>query len=94
MAEDNDNNQADVVLYEVQGAVALVTMNRPEYHNAQNSQMTYALDAAFRRGCDDDEVKVIVCSSAFRTFKKVFLKPAKLLLVQIARSRQCGQFLE
>lgn len=50
----------EVVLYEVQGPVALVTMNRPEFHNAQNSQMTYALDAAFRRACDDDAVKVIV----------------------------------
>ncbi|BCX69423.1 enoyl-CoA hydratase [Pseudomonas izuensis] len=68
MAEDNDNNQADVVLYEVRGAVALVTMNRPEYHNAQNSQMTYALDAAFRRACDDDDVKVIVLRGAGKHF--------------------------
>jgi enoyl-CoA hydratase len=68
MAEHNDNNQADVVLYEVRGAVALVTMNRPEYHNAQNSQMTYALDAAFRRACDDDEVKVIVLRGAGKHF--------------------------
>ena len=68
MAEDNDNNQAEVVLYEVRGAVALVTMNRPEYHNAQNSQMTYALDAAFRRACDDDEVKVIVLRGAGKHF--------------------------
>ncbi|CAI8903450.1 enoyl-CoA hydratase [Pseudomonas sp. IT-P291] len=68
MAEDNDNNQAQVVLYEVCGAVALVTMNRPEFHNAQNSQMTYALDAAFRRACDDDEVKVIVLRGAGKHF--------------------------
>ncbi|RKS24431.1 enoyl-CoA hydratase [Pseudomonas sp. WPR_5_2] len=68
MAEDNDNNQADVVLYEVRGAVALVTMNRPEYHNAQNSKMTYALDAAFRRACDDDDVKVIVLRGAGKHF--------------------------
>lgn len=68
MAEHNDNNQAEVVLYEVRGAVALVTMNRPEYHNAQNSQMTYALDAAFRRACDDDEVKVIVLRGAGKHF--------------------------
>lgn len=59
--------QADIVyetdepvLYEVDGAVAYVTMNRPRYNNAQNSQMTYALDAAFRRAVDDDEVKAIV----------------------------------
>lgn len=68
MAEHNDNNQAEVVLYEVRGAVALVTMNRPEYHNAQNSQMTYALDAAFRRACDDDDVKVIVLRGAGKHF--------------------------
>ncbi|MGH8423750.1 MAG: enoyl-CoA hydratase [Pseudomonas fluorescens] len=68
MAEHNDKNEADVVLYEVRGAVALVTMNRPEFHNAQNSQMTYALDAAFRRACDDDEVKVIVLRGAGKHF--------------------------
>ncbi|WP_415764581.1 enoyl-CoA hydratase [Pseudomonas sp. ZB1P45] len=68
MAEHNDKNEADVVLYEVRGAVALVTMNRPEYHNAQNSQMTYALDAAFRRACDNDEVKVIVLRGAGKHF--------------------------
>jgi enoyl-CoA hydratase len=68
MAEHNDNNLAEVVLYEVRGAVALVTMNRPEFHNAQNSQMTYALDAAFRRACDDDEVKVIVLRGAGKHF--------------------------
>ncbi|MGF6203732.1 enoyl-CoA hydratase [Pseudomonas laurylsulfatiphila] len=68
MAEHNDNNEAEVVLYEVRDAVAIVTMNRPEYHNAQNSQMTYALDAAFRRACDDDEVKVIVLRGAGKHF--------------------------
>ncbi|MCU1747996.1 enoyl-CoA hydratase [Pseudomonas sp. 6D_7.1_Bac1] len=72
MAEHNDYNEAEtkveVVLYEVRGAVALVTMNRPEYHNAQNSRMTYALDAAFRRACDDDEVKVIVLRGAGKHF--------------------------
>ncbi|NWC59616.1 enoyl-CoA hydratase [Pseudomonas veronii] len=63
-----DNPSTDVVLYEVRGDVALVTMHRPEYHNAQNSQMTYALDAAFRRACDDDEVKVIILRGAGRHF--------------------------
>lgn len=57
-----------VVHYEVQGPVALVTMHRPEYHNAQNSRMTYALDAAFRRACDDDAVKVIVLRGAGKHF--------------------------
>ncbi|MFI5296596.1 MAG: enoyl-CoA hydratase [Polyangiales bacterium] len=52
--------EADVVLYEVRGDVALVTMNRPQYRNAQNAKMTYALDAAFQRAINDDTIKVIV----------------------------------
>jgi enoyl-CoA hydratase len=56
------------VLYERRGPVALVTMNRPEYRNAQNSAMTYALDAAFTRAVEDDEVKVIVLAGAGEHF--------------------------
>jgi enoyl-CoA hydratase len=52
----------EVVTYAVEGAVARIRLNRPEYRNAQNSAMTYALDDAFRRATDDDAVKVIVLS--------------------------------
>lgn len=48
------------VRYEVDGAVAHVIMNRPQFNNAQNSQMTYALDAAFQRAVNDDAIRVIV----------------------------------
>ncbi|MGC7532699.1 enoyl-CoA hydratase, partial [Pandoraea pneumonica] len=37
------------VTYTVENGVAWVMMNRPTFNNAQNSQMTYALDDAFRR---------------------------------------------
>lgn len=57
-----------VVLYERQGPVAVVTMNRPEYRNAQNSAMTYALDEAFGRAVNDDEVSVIVLAGAGKHF--------------------------
>jgi enoyl-CoA hydratase len=50
----------EVVTYEVVDGVAWVRLNRPAYRNAQNSVMTYALDAAFSRAVDDDDVKVIV----------------------------------
>jgi enoyl-CoA hydratase len=50
----------DVVRYRTEGPVAVVTMHRPQYRNAQNSAMTYALDDALYRAADDDEVKVIV----------------------------------
>lgn len=56
------------VLYKVEDAVAWITMNRPQYHNAQNSQMTYALDAAFQRAVNDDAVKVIVLAGAGKHF--------------------------
>lgn len=39
-------------------------MNRPRYRNAQNSVMTYALDAAFRRAVDDDDIGVIVLAGS------------------------------
>ena len=44
-----DDRRDGPVLYERRGPVAYVTMNRPRYRNAQNSAMTYALDAAFYR---------------------------------------------
>ena len=55
---------ADVVRYERRGPAALITMNRPEYRNAQNSKMTYALDDAFYRAVEDDDVRVIVLAGA------------------------------
>lgn len=55
-----DSENSDVVTYTVTDDVAVVTMNRPRYRNAQNSVMTYALDAAFERAVADDEVSVIV----------------------------------
>ncbi|MES2884052.1 MAG: enoyl-CoA hydratase [Pseudomonadota bacterium] len=56
------------VLYEVKDSVAWVTMNRPSFNNAQNSQMTYALDAAFARAVSDDAVTVIVLKGAGKHF--------------------------
>lgn len=54
----------DVVLYETRDAVAIVTMHRPQYRNAQNARMTYALEAAFTRAVQDDAVKVIVLAGS------------------------------
>lgn len=64
MTDENHGAAGDVVAYEMRGAVAVVTMNRPEYRNAQNSKMTYALDDAFYRAAADDAVKVIVLAGA------------------------------
>ncbi|CAE6901406.1 enoyl-CoA hydratase [Ectopseudomonas khazarica] len=48
------------VSYAVADGIASVSMNRSTFGNAQNSQMTYALDEAFKRAVNDDAVKVIV----------------------------------
>ncbi|MEV0599965.1 enoyl-CoA hydratase [Streptomyces sp. NPDC050315] len=56
------------VRYERQGPVATVTMNRPDYRNAQNSAMTYALDRAFYRAAEDNDVKVVVLAGAGKHF--------------------------
>lgn len=56
------------VLYEARDGIATLTMSRPDFNNAQNSQMTYALDAGFRRAVDDDSVKVIVLRGAGKHF--------------------------
>jgi len=58
------DDEIDVVTYRVSDGVAVVTMNRPRFRNAQNSVMTYALDAAFARAVDDENVKVIVLAGA------------------------------
>jgi enoyl-CoA hydratase len=57
-----------VVLYEERGPVAVVTLNRPRYRNAQNSAMTYALDAALSRAVSSDPVRVVVLAGAGRHF--------------------------
>jgi enoyl-CoA hydratase len=59
---------ADEVLSETRDGVAVITLNRPEYANAQNSAMTYALDAAFARAVNDDQVGVIVLTGAGKHF--------------------------
>ncbi|MFJ2742223.1 enoyl-CoA hydratase [Streptomyces sp. NPDC087440] len=59
---------SEPVLYERRGPVAYVTLNRPRYRNAQNSAMTYALDAAFYRASEDNEVKVIVLAGSGEHF--------------------------
>ncbi|MFF5126311.1 enoyl-CoA hydratase [Streptomyces syringium] len=67
-APPDDGSRDPVVRYTRRGPVATVTMNRPEYRNAQNSAMTYALDDAFCAAAADDGVKVVVLAGAGRHF--------------------------
>jgi len=49
-----------VVTYEQRGPVAVIMLNRPKCGNAQNSKVTYALDAAITRAVNDNDIKVLV----------------------------------
>ena len=50
----------DVVRYEKDGALALLTLNRPRYRNAQSWRMLDELDLALERAQQDREVGVVV----------------------------------
>ena len=49
---------SDIVLYEVRGRVALITLNRPEARNAINGDVAAGVEAAIDRLEDDPEVWV------------------------------------
>lgn len=68
MTKKQIEEETDIVLYDVRDGIAWITMNRPEYHNAQNGRMTYLLDGAFQRAVADDEVKVIVLAGEGKHF--------------------------
>jgi enoyl-CoA hydratase len=52
----------------VKESVAWITMNRPDFNNAQNGQMTYALDDAFQKATNDDAVRCIVLAGTGKHF--------------------------
>jgi enoyl-CoA hydratase len=54
--------------YEARESVAWITLERPEYGNAQNHRLLAQLDASFKRAVEDDEIKVIVLGGAGRHF--------------------------
>src|SRR5256886_4700030 len=56
------------ILVERRGAVELVTMNRPEVRNAQNSALILELDEAMRTADEDPEANVIVLAGAGKDF--------------------------
>ncbi len=56
------------VLYEVDGAVATVTLNRPEAANAQSTAMLEELSAAFDRADADDNVRVVILAANGKHF--------------------------
>lgn len=56
------------ILYEVDGPVALITMNRARYKNAQSYPMLDSLDRALDMAMDDEAVKVAIVTGAGDSF--------------------------
>jgi enoyl-CoA hydratase len=56
------------VSYEASDGIAWVTLNRPQYGNAQNYRLLNQLDACFKRAVEDEAVKVIVLGGAGKHF--------------------------
>jgi enoyl-CoA hydratase len=59
---------SNVVHYETDGAVATITMNRPEVANAQDTALIDQLDAAFDRADADDAIRVVILTGAGKHF--------------------------
>lgn len=58
----------EAVLYQREGAVARVTLNRPEKRNALNEALINGLKSSLRRASDDALVRVVVISGAGNDF--------------------------
>ena len=56
------------IKYELDGAIATVTLNRPEKLNAYTATMGAELEDAFIRADEDDAVRVIIVTGAGRGF--------------------------
>lgn len=62
MSEVTNNQEWTAVEYSVQDGIARIVLNRPQYRNAQNSEMTYQIERAMYLAGQDDDVRVIVLS--------------------------------
>lgn len=59
---------SDIVRYEQRGAVAIITLHRPDAMNSFNTELRADLEAAIQKAGDDDSVRVIVLTGEGRTF--------------------------
>ena len=67
----------ETVLYETEGSIARVTLNRPEKLNALSRRLQEELEAAVREANDDSDVSVVILKGAGREFSSGYdLTPA------------------
>jgi 2-(1,2-epoxy-1,2-dihydrophenyl)acetyl-CoA isomerase len=58
----------NTILYNVEGGIATITMNRTEVFNAFNDEMTFELQAVFKEVAKDTAVRVVVLTGAGKAF--------------------------
>jgi enoyl-CoA hydratase len=61
-------NTMAMIEYRVEDKVAIVTLNRPGQHNAQNAALLKELDETFDKAVADDQVRVIVLNANGKHF--------------------------
>ena len=61
-------DEAETILYQVEGAVARVTLNRPEKRNALNEALIAGIKNGLEKASNDAAVRVIVVSGTGRDF--------------------------
>ncbi|MDQ6648773.1 MAG: crotonase/enoyl-CoA hydratase family protein [Actinomycetota bacterium] len=59
---------SDEVLYEVEGRIATITLNRPDQRNAINPEVTAAMNAVMERFESDPEIWLAILTGAGSTF--------------------------
>lgn len=63
---------SDVVLYETDGPIATITLNRPDKLNALNTEVVLELDKRIAQASADDSVKVVLIAATGRAFSAGF----------------------
>ena len=67
-AEAESEPMSDLLLIERRGKAAILTLNRPQKHNALSSELLKALEDALRELDDDADVRGIVLTGNDRAF--------------------------
>src|SRR5215208_7621177 len=62
------SSEQEVVVYAVEGAVARVTLNRPEKRNALNDAVIAGVKESLAKASQDERVRVVVISGAGKDF--------------------------
>jgi len=78
------------VLYDVDGVVARITLNRPEKRNALNEELIAALKEALRHANDEEDVRVVIVTGAGDDF----CSGADLAALQTVASATIAENLE